>query len=274
MSMTKSVQLLSVLPAKGITIISGFGDKRIDSFVAIYELSPDNSVKVSFPKGHSFHIGQFVTLHLDNRTGVDEYDVDLRVYRLSYRGTVTKNDSQFLFIIPDEFMVFYSNDCVIKYVSSNYSYDELNRSVPLPESLATLDDLDWNERESENKLGVLITRLPSRPHSSLMAFLSNKKDDIFLITFKSLFKSKALHYDNRCCFAIDHRAEFVFAKAYDWNYTIIEAEAYGISNDNPMFNEIQYHFVQKNPWETSFFMSPEIEMFHLKPLNILLPDTI
>lgn len=272
--MNKSEKLISILPRKGITIISGLRNNRIDSFVAIYELAQNDTVKVSFPKGHRFQIGQNVTLHLDNRSGVDEYDADLRVYRLSYKGTVTGCDSQFIIIAPDEYMVFYSNECVMKYVSDDFVYDDFNQSIPLPESPANTDDLNWNEREYENKLGVLITKLPSRPHSSLMAFISNKNDDIFLITFKSLFKSKALHFNNHCCFAIDHRAEFVFEKAYDWNYTIIEAKAYGISEDNPLFKEIQYHFVQKNPWEASFFLSPEIEMYHLKPQKILLPETM
>ncbi len=270
--MKQSAPLQSVIPRRGITIISRLAGESIDSFVAMYELSSDNSVKVIFPKGHRFQKGQQVTLHLDNRTGVDEYDADLRVYRISYKGTVTETDEYSLRVRPDEFMAFYSNDCVIDYKSPDFQYDEITRSVPLPESPATLKDLDWNEKEYGNKLGVLVTRLPSRPHSTLMAFLSNSRDDIFLITFKNLFKSKALHYDNRCCFAIDHRAEFVFEKAYDWNYTIIEADAYGISQENPLYKEIQYSFVQKNPWETSFFLSPEIEMIHLKPRHIILPD--
>jgi hypothetical protein len=54
---------------------------------------------------------------------------------------------------------------------------------------------------------------------------------------KVFFESKALHFDNYYCLAIDHRAEFVFDKAYDWNFTIIEAEAYAITEENPQFKE-------------------------------------
>ncbi len=272
--MKKSSNLLTVLPRRGITIISGYRKNGIDSYVALYELNTDDSVSVTFPKGHSFSPGQPVTLHLDNRTGVSEYDVDLRVYRLSYKGTVFQGDDKVLTVHPDEYMVYYSNGCVLEYRAPGFTYDTLKREQELPESPITMDDLVWDEKEYGNKLGVLVTKLPSRPHSSLMAFLSNTQDDIFLITFRSKLKSRALHADNRCCFAIDHRAEFVFDKAYEWNYTVLEAEAYGISRDNPVFKEIQFHFVQKNPWESTFFLSPEIEMYHLRPQHILLPDTM
>ena len=148
-------------------------------------------------------------------------------------------------------MCFYSNYCVLEYASSDYKYEIIEGQKPLAESAVSAADLNWTKKEYENKLGVFITRLQSRPHSSLMAFLSNECDDIFLITFKSTFKSKAIHRNNQCCFAIDHRSDFVFERAYDWNYTIINAEAYTISKHNPVFSEIQDRFVEKNPWESS-----------------------
>ncbi len=266
--------LQSFLPRKGITIISGYTDADILVYVAAYELDKDNSIEIRFPKGHRFKDGQFVTLHLDNRTGVEEYDSDLRVYRTSYRGIVSNIKGNDIKVLPKEFMCYYSNDCVIKYVSPDFQYDFVNETNPIPESGIEHSELRWTGREYENKLGVLITRLKEYPHSSLMAFLSTECDDIFLITLKSLFKSSVIHRDNRCCFAIDHRSDFVFEKAYDWNYTIVEADAYTVSNSNPVFEEIQSRFVDKNPWEASFFLSPEVEMFHLKPNKILMPDTI
>lgn len=211
-------------------------------------------------------------MHLDNRTGVEVYDADLRVYRISYKGTVQSAGELTVSVSPDEYMMYYSNQCLSRFKAPDFEYDEnISSGKSLPASTVGLSDLDWNDREYENKLGVLITEMPSRPHTSLMAFLSNNNDDVFLITMKGTFKSRILHQNNKCCFAIDHRAEFVYEKSYDWNYTIIDADAYVIEESNPAYGEIKYQFVQKNPWEVSFFLSPEIEMFHLKPRRLLLP---
>jgi len=264
--------LINFLPKTGITIIGGYTGDELVAYVALYELRPDNTLDVNFPKGHPFREGQEVTLHLDNRTGVDEYDADLRVYRVSYKGAVTLADSCSVRVRPVEFMLFYSSNCVSSFAEPGYGHEDFPSPLVLPESPLRTSTLDWDERERENKLGVLITRLPSRPHTSLMAFLSGRGDDIFLITLRNTFKSRALHYDRRCCFAIDHRAEYVFEKAYDWNYTVVSSEVFGISKDNPLYTEVQYQFVMKNPWESSFFLSPDIEMFHLKPQKIILPD--
>lgn len=265
--------LNSYLPEKGITIISGYVNNSIHAYVAAYILRDNDSLTVSFPKGHTFKIGQFVTLHLDNRTGVDEYDADLRVYRTSYRGRVNSAGEYRITIKPDEYMLFYSDSCVSEFRADDFQYvREPGRSNELPHSNITSEKLVWNDKEHGNKLGVLITSMKSRPHTSLMAFLSDDDDDVFLITFKGTFKSKVLHDNNRCCFAIDHRADYNFEKALDWNYTIIEADAFAIDELNPVFSEIKYQFVEKNPWEASFFLSPEIEMFHIKPRGILTPE--
>lgn len=269
------MSLNTYLPERGITIISGFKNSNIHAFVAAYSLKENNSVKVVFPKGHSFVPGQKVTLHLDNRTGVDQYDADLRVYRTSYRGTVKANSGNEILVQPDEYMLFYSDQCVLDFKSEHYveeSFEVAPRA--LPKSDVTLGQLHWNEKENENKLGVLITSMNTRPHTSLMAFLSNEEDDVFLITFKGTFKSKVLHQNNSCCFAIDHRSEYNFEKALDWNYTVISADVYEVDEKNPAYSEIKYHFVEKNPWEATFFLSPEIEMFHVKPKALLLPECL
>lgn len=264
--------LIAYLPGKGITIVSGYTSGKTHAYVAAYLLKDDDTLTITFPKGHSFLTGQKVTLHLDNRTGVDEYDADLRVYRTSYKGTVTKISPMEMKVRPDEFMLFYSDRCIEEYKSPGFQYDQIPEiQNALPKTSITMDKLNWNGEEHRNKLGVLISSMESRPHTSLMAFLSNENDDIFLITFKGTFKSKVLHSNNKCCFAIDHRAEYNFEKALDWNYTIIEAEALRVDESNPVFSEVKYHFVDKNPWEASFFLSPDIEMFHIKPEGILLP---
>ena len=272
--MTTEGILQSYIPPTGIAIVSGYYESRILAYVALYRLMDDASLNISFPKGHRFGKGDLLTIHLDNRTGVDEFDADLRVSRSSYKGTVSYVDGNSIGVVPDEYKLYYSSNCLEEYRTPQFRYDEVRTGRTLPESGIQMEDLNWNKREFENKLGVLMTRLEKRPHTSLMAFLSNEEDDIFLISLKETFKSKLLHWDNRCCFAIDHRAEFIFEKAYDWNYTIIEGETFRISKENPVYDEIQYRFVMKNPWETSFFTHPDIEMYHIKPRRILVPDTI
>lgn len=47
----------------------------------------DNRLRVFFPRGHALQVGELVTLHLDNRSGVDEFDSGIRVYRASYKAS-------------------------------------------------------------------------------------------------------------------------------------------------------------------------------------------
>ena len=49
-------------------------------------------------------MGSLVTLHLDNRTGVDELDTELRVYRASYKGRVVETDDNWVMVDPIEFV--------------------------------------------------------------------------------------------------------------------------------------------------------------------------
>ena len=43
-----------------------------------------------------------MTLHLDNRTGVDELDAELRVYRASYKGRGVETDDNWVMVDPVE----------------------------------------------------------------------------------------------------------------------------------------------------------------------------
>jgi hypothetical protein len=105
-----------------------------------------------------------------------------------------------------------------------------------------------------------------------MAFLSSKDDDIFVISHEGSFKSSLIHRDDRCMFAIDHRASYNFERRYEWNYTILKARAEIVEKDDPSFREIQSMFVEKNPWELPFFSDPKAELFHLEPLEIMCPE--
>ncbi len=50
------------------------------------EIQAGDELLLSFPKGHQLAVGEKITLHLDNRTGVDEYDASLSNLRVSYKG--------------------------------------------------------------------------------------------------------------------------------------------------------------------------------------------
>ncbi|MGK2889046.1 MAG: hypothetical protein ACSLEN_07745 [Candidatus Malihini olakiniferum] len=51
----------------------------------IYGVYPriNNALRVFFPKGHTLAVDDFATLHLDNCTGVDQFDATISVYRAS-----------------------------------------------------------------------------------------------------------------------------------------------------------------------------------------------
>ncbi|MGP1664439.1 MAG: hypothetical protein ACTS5I_00695, partial [Rhodanobacter sp.] len=48
----------------------------------------NDGLQVFIPQGHALAIDSLVTVHLDNRSGVDAFDAELRVYRASYKGRV------------------------------------------------------------------------------------------------------------------------------------------------------------------------------------------
>jgi len=107
-----------------------------------------------------------------------------------------------------------------------------------------------------------------------MAFLSSDKDDIFIISHSGTLKSKNLSRDARCGFAIDHRANYHFEKAYDWNYTIVKGEATQIPRNSKTFDIVQHQFVLKNPWEYAFFSDPKVIMYHIRPIEIMCPEKL
>lgn len=231
----------------------------------------DNTLSLIMPRGHQLEENTLLTLHLDNRTGVSEYDAELSVYRLSYKGRVKSFTEFTAEIEPIEFQVYYGIRAVLEYREEGYQYpSDYREDVPLIQSpLETPPVIDHSEHN--NKVGVLITQAISQPHTTVMAFLSSEEDDIFMITFPETFKSKVLKRDNRCYFAIDNRASFTFEEAIEWNYSIIEAEAFAIDRQRELFSAIQQLFILKNPWEAGFFSRDDVEMFHLKPKKVVCP---
>jgi hypothetical protein len=260
------------LPRQTYGVVCSYQGIEIVSIIAGVLILDDDSLILHFPKVNPFHVGEKLTIHLDNRTGIEEFTNELRVYRCSYKALVTEEKNDEIKVIPQEYLLRFSNKSEIIYVNSNYDYPFDNRKIiELEPSHLTVNVLP-DPHEKENKLGVWITRAVDRPHTTVMAFLSSKNDDIFVISQKGTFKSSLIHKDDRCMFAIDHRASYHFEKRYEWNYTIIKAKARIVEKNDPMFFEIQTMFVEKNPWELLFFTDPQVEMFHLEPIEIMCPE--
>ncbi|KAF7599632.1 MAG: hypothetical protein CGU29_04385 [Candidatus Dactylopiibacterium carminicum] len=230
----------------------------------------DNSLQVFFPKGHALRVGDFATLHLDNRSGVDEYDDELKVYRGSYKGVVTGVRGDWAVLQPRECTLYHGLRAVLTLRTPGYDFPADARPS---QSLAqtTLRHLpSANGDDHENKVGVLVTMAPEQPHTTVLAFLSSTQDDVFLITFPDTFKSRLLKRDPRCFFVIDERASFTFERRIEWNYTILAGVAASIPR-GALYEEVRESFIRKNPWEIGFFVREDLEMYHISRQRILAP---
>ncbi len=254
-------QLLGVLAAYQ-------GDTTVHHICVVYPRR-SNQLHIFIPKGHELPPGTLVTLHLDNRTGVDEFDGNLRVYRTSYKGRVIDTDESWITVEPLEYMLFHGTRAVETYNAPGYAYPtDLRPIKQIPRSqLSEFPDVE--SKDHPNKVGVLTTLAAGQPHTTVLAFLSSQDDDIFLISLPQTFKSQVLVRESHCFFTIDERSKFTFEQAIEWNYTIIEAQANIVEKTSPLYERIRSEFILKNPWEVGFFMSPEIEMFHLKKKSIV-----
>ncbi|MFD1383877.1 hypothetical protein ACFQ45_10880 [Rhodanobacter aciditrophus] len=243
----------------------------MDVYICGVEILDDVHLKVRFANGHALSVEQAVTLHLDNRTGVSEYDADLSVYRSSFKGTVQSVSEREVIVKALDYQVYYGVSVVKEITEDGYQFPEDDRELkPLPISPLTKAPV-MDLEEQENKIGVLLTYANGQPHSTVMAFLSSVDDDIFFITLPSTFKGQLLQKDNRCYFAIDGRSTFTFEHAIEWNYSIVRGQAYQIPKQSPVFTQIQELFIAKNPWEMGFFSHPEIEMYHVKAGQVVCP---
>jgi hypothetical protein len=266
--------LLDYLPWQTYAIVAGYINDEIVAVVAGALLNEDNSIHLIFPKGNPFRAGQKITLHLDNRTGSEAFSAELRVYRCSYKGAVAKAEKDAALVMPLEYDLRFSDKSAELFKAAGYEYPPDNRNKEIIEEAKPQEVFITNGKEENNKLGVWITKAVDQPHTTVMAFLSSSKDDIFVISHRDSFKSTLIHRDTDSCFAIDHRANYVFEKAYDWNYTIIKGTVREIPHGSDLFLDIQHLFVEKNPWEFVFFTAPNMELFCLSPEKILTPDTL
>ncbi len=264
--------LKDFIPDKSFAIVAGYFHNDIIAVLGGVLYGENNAVEIIFPKMNPFVTGQKITFHLDNRTGLETFDSTLRVYRVSVKAVVRQVSGNSIIAEPEEYDLKYSNKTAEQFIKPGYEYPaDPRKEIDIPESTISVTP-DYDETEERNKLGVLITKAQDRPHTTVMAFLSTKADDIFIITHRDSFKARLLARDRECAFAMDHRAQFTFEKAIEWNYTIITGSLYKISRNNPAFGEIQARFVSKNPWEYAFFTDRKAEMYHIKERKILCPE--
>ena len=55
-------------------------------------------------------------------------------------------------------------------------------------------------KDHANKVGELTTLAAGQPHTTVLAFLTSAKDDVFLISMPGTFKSQVLKREPRCFF--------------------------------------------------------------------------
>jgi len=245
-------------------VLASYQPRGIVHHICVVYPRRNNQLNLFIPKGHQLVEGSLVTLHLDNRTGVDELDAELRVYRTSYKGRIIATDENWITVEPVEFMLIHGVRVIEEHRENGYDFPADKR----PAVSLTLSPLQHltpvEEKDHHNKVGVLTTLAEGQPHTTVLAFLSSQDDDVFLISMPGTFKSQVLKLESRCFFTIDERAKFTFEQSIEWNYTIMEMRAHLVPQSSPSYEQIRNAFILKNPWEAGFFMSTEIEMFHLQ----------
>ncbi|WP_086480900.1 adenylate/guanylate cyclase domain-containing protein [Oceanospirillum sanctuarii] len=267
--------LAEVIGSPAIAVVAAYDptgqSDTIDMAIAKVSFHDDNHLTVNLPLGHKFSKGDLLTIHLDNRTGVDEYDAELRVFRSSYKARVRAVAGNQLTVDYREFSLVHGMSEALALREPGYQYPSDERKMRELPITPLVEVPEFNTDEYTNKIGVLVTRTPEQPHTTVMAFLSTTEDDIFIISFPSTFKVQQLQRDIRCCFAIDQRASFTFENAIEWNYVLIDAIAYEVPEKHPLYQPVKAAFIDKNPWEVAFFSDPNVRLYHLKCQSTFCP---
>lgn len=264
------MNLRFLLGKKVIGVASYYRKDRLypDVVICMIAIAKDDSLVLEWPLEQPINVGDFITVHLDNRTGVWEYDADLEVKRLSYKGEVASQSGSAVQLKPREFEVYYGPSICYDYQMPGYSHAPDNRpDVPLPET--PLQSLPQPEAdEDDNKIGVLITQASLQPHTTVLAFLSSDNDDVFFITQPHTFKAKVLLKNNLCQFAIDTRSNFYFEKSVEFNYSVVTGRAHLVPREHELYESLKQQFIAKNPWEIGFFSQDDLDMYHIHPEKV------
>ncbi|MDD2692427.1 MAG: pyridoxamine 5'-phosphate oxidase family protein [Simplicispira sp.] len=250
-------------------IVASYQSTGVVHHIGVVYPKRNNQLQIFIPRGHALALGSLVTVHLDNRTGIDELDAELRVYRTSYKGRVLAAEDNWVLLEPLEYALIHGVKVVDGFTAPGYAFpadSRPERALPLS-PLHSIPPVE--PKDNDNKVGVLTTLAQGQPHTTVLAFLSTAQDDVFLISMPDSFKVQQLRRDPRCFFTIDERAKFTFEQSIEWNYTIMEMQAHQVPASCPLFEQVRRSFILKNPWEVGFFLSPALEMFHLQRVSLV-----
>jgi len=257
--------LRDYLPRHTYGVVGAYHDGRLVAAVSAVSIGDDDVLLLQFPGSHPFGPNDLVTVQLDNRMDVARLTAELPVTRTSYEGTVSNLTSDFVEVRPLWFQIVHSDRLLEDYHAPDYRFPEDTRPlVALEESPHALG-LHLREDDAETSLGVLLTRAPERPHSTVMAFLSTGSGDVFLVTRPQSRKAYNLFRDPRVVFAVDYRATYDLAKPLDWAYRLLSMKAYRVSTHRALHTEVTEAFLRKNPWNAGFFAAPGAMLLHLAP---------
>lgn len=257
--------LRDFLPRHGYGVVGVYREESLVVEVVGLRIDDDDGLLLQFPREQPLRVGDAVTVQLDNRMDVARLSAKKPVHRTSYRGTVTEADAGTASVVPAGFQLFYSDHLVAPFPALDPGPRPDPRPVvPLvPTTRTSLDER--SDAEAGSSLGVLFTRALGRPHSTVMAFLSSRDGDIFLITDPGSFKVQQLLRDPRVAFAVDFRATYDLSRPLDWSYRIQTFRALVVPRSAGLFQTVQDRFIAKSPWEGAFFSDPSSLLVHLAP---------
>jgi len=257
--------LRDFLPRHTYAVVGTYRDETLLVSVAGASIDSDDRLLLQFPQTHGFKTGDRVTVQLDSRTEVAQLNSELPVHRTSYKGLVAAETPGSLAIDPLQFQIFHSHRKVAEFSLPDFSFPtDVRQPGALPDS--TLSRVpDWSRDEAETPLGVLFTRAPVSPHSTVMAFLSSEEGDIFLVTDPASVKAQNLIRDRHAVFAIDFRETYDLDKPLDWSYRLRQVRAFQIPASRPLYDVVKSRFLEKSPWNADFFTLPGSLLLHLVP---------
>ena len=257
--------LRDFLPRHTYGVIGTYRNDRLSATVAAVSIDDADGLFLQFAAAHDFQTGDAVTVQLDSRMDVAHLTAELPVHRTSYKGLVTSASPDNLTIQPVQFQVFYSDKLTGEFHAPGYEFPVDPRpELPLEESPQSCG-LKLVPGDADTSLGVLFTRALERPHSTVMAFLSAGRGDVFVITNTATFKAHNLARDPRALFAVDYRDSYDLAKPLTWAYRLLPMKAFKISADRDLYTEVRTAFLKKNPWNVNFFTASGAILLHLAP---------
>jgi len=257
--------LRDYLPRHTYGIVGTYHDGQLVTAVAAVAIDDSDALVLQFPGPHPFRLEDRVTVQLDNRREVPRLTEELPVHRTSYKGTVSAVTAEFVEVCPVEFQIVHSDQLLQDYRAPGYEFPADPRPlIALKESPHALG-LHPRQDDAEADLGVLLTRAPERPHTTVMAFLSAGAGDVFLVTRPQSYKAHNLFRDPHVVFAVDYRHTYDLSRPLDWAYRLLPMKAYRISAGRELHTEVTETFLRKNPWNAGFFAAPGAILLHLAP---------